>query len=197
MNCVATRRNGLVSCALLLAAVLAGSGCEVTNLPNAASDPAGGRPDGRPDIQDGSSNTIVVGEDPAAGGRNANVRALTTQLSDKRLEFGHSSFFSSGSITESDELVLCGFGRFGMRITRITSTSFDTFSSESTLFGTWSINAAGGGAALVLQVDDASDRADLGVRQLAIQLATTGAVLVDGERATVTDAAGDCAAARQ
>lgn len=126
----------------------------------------------------------------------ATIDAVTTAIADRLFTFGHSSFFSSGSITENNDLELCGFGRFGLRITRITSTSFDTFSSENILVGTWSIEAAGSDLTLVLVVDDASDPADIGTRRIALSSDANGDILFDGERADIADATADCAAAQ-
>ena len=124
------------------------------------------------------------------------VAQLTEQFGDKLFEFGSSQFFSSGSITSSVELELCAFGRFGMRVTRITSTSLNTFSSEDTLLGAWSIAIRDGGPVIVLNTDQASDEGDIGVRELPLAVDDAGALLIDGEPASVSDAAADCAAAQ-
>lgn len=125
------------------------------------------------------------------------VGQLTAQLSDRFFEFGTSSFFDSGSITENTELQTCGFGRFGMRVTRITSSTVGDLSSESTLIGTWSVALNGADPVLVLNVESASDPADVGTRQIAVAVdPNTGEIFFDGNRASVTDASADCAAAQ-
>lgn len=170
-----------------LAACLLAAGCgsvEVTG-PNGGGDAAS-----TTEIQDGTSNTIAVGETPAGAGRSE--RDAQTALADKFFEFGASRFFSGGSITDNNELELCGVGQFGLRITRITSTSLDTFSSESTLFGRWSVTTQNGGLVLVLDVTQASDANDVGQRRLAVRV-NGGQFAFDGAAATVSSAAADCA----
>lgn len=208
---------------------------------DAADPPA--RPAPVQGIQDGSSNTIAIGEQrPAAGdgaargvtppddglptsdaegdrggdvappddptsapapatppSQNANdalIADLTAQLGDKLMEFGSSSFFSSGSITESVLLETCGFGGFAMRITRITTTSIGDLSSENFFEGTWSVALVQGQPAIVLNVERASDPADVGTRQVAISAGSNGELFLDGNPAGVSDAAADCAAAQ-
>lgn len=169
------------------------------------SEPVGGSQaggDGQPRPVDTSSPAPPTSPAPAAqppaDQSAAIVAQLTQALGDTFLTFGDSSFFSSGSITESSELQLCAFGRFGMRVTTITSTSLDTFSSEDTRFGAWSVRALDGGFVLELNVDDASDPADVGIRQLVLTVNDDGtALFLDGARADVSDASADCEAARQ
>ncbi|MDX2200504.1 MAG: hypothetical protein SF069_16235 [Phycisphaerae bacterium] len=167
----------------------------------ARDDEAGGQVGG---IQDGTSNTIGIGEQPSGGGAPpvgggpAEALAdLTRELGDKFITFGSSSFFSSGSITESVQLQTCAFGRFGMLVTRVTSTSFDTFSSEETLLGTWTVKAVRGGFVLELNVDQATDTNDIGVQQRVLTVDSNGNLFLDDERAEVADAAADCAAAQR
>lgn len=160
----------------------------------AGDDEAGGQVGG---IQDGTSNTIGIGEQPPGGGAADAIAEFTRELGDKFITFGSSSFFSSGSITESVQLQTCAFGRFGMLVTRVTSTSFDTFSSEETLLGTWSVKAVGGGFVLELDVDRATDTNDIGVQQRVLTVDSNGNLFVDDARAEMADAAADCAAAQR
>ena len=190
---------------------------------NEAGAPAGGQPrDNAPggvdDIQDGTRNTIQIDETPPAedappGGNqpprgdagaptpaaddSAAIADLTRTLGDKFLTFGDSSFFSSGSITDNNELQLCAFGRFGMRVTRVTSTSFDTFSSEETFIGVWSVKEAGGQFVLELVVEDATDPNNVGVQQRRLTIDAAGNLFIDGVRTEAVDAAADCAAAER
>lgn len=210
----------------------------------AAGTPVAGGGRGGANIQDGTSNTIGVGERPPPGpgapadapvdgarrpadgaarpsddddrptddaarpsdgaaqptvgdDAAATVAEFTRALGDKFLTFGSSSFFSSGSITANNELALCAFGRFGMRVTRITSTSLNTFSSESALIGTWEVKAVGGQFVLELTVDNASDPNDIGIQQLVLTVDSNGNLFIDDARADVADATADCAAAQQ
>lgn len=183
--------------------------------PSAPADaPAGGgRPNrggGRP--SDGASRPSDGADQPVDGGGRprdsadqppvgddaaATIAEITRALGDKFLTFGSSSFFSSGSITSNNELALCAFGRFGMRVTRITSTSLNTFSSESALIGTWAVRVVGGQFVLELNVDNASDPNDIGVQQLVLTVDSNGNLLIDNARADVADATADCAAAQQ
>lgn len=191
-------------------------------------------------IQDGTSNTIAIGEatpgdsrigrlpridaagdgssgdqpvpsdaapgEPAAGDTAdqdaavnpdaANRRALLSALEDRLLTFGDSSFFSGGSITDSNELQLCAFGKFAMRVTRVTSTSLDTFSSESLLIGSWSIETVGDAALIVLNVESASSADDLGLRRLPVAIdPISQRIIVNGAPAESFDVAADCATA--
>lgn len=186
---------------------------------NAGGGTAGGdgAARGAAPIQDGTSNTIIRDEisgDPApvtrdsggrpAGGEPSSSPAPATDaqmvgvLSDTFVEFGSSSIFDSGSITESVLLQLCGFGRFGMRVTRITSSTFGDLSSEEFLVGTWTVEQGQrAGSVLVLNVEQASDPNDVGERRLSLAPSASGGLLVDGEQATVSSAAAECAAARQ
>ncbi len=206
---------------------------------NLGGDDAGdaaGRPAPGQGIQDGSSNTIAIGEQtpsgdgavrdvPADGGipasdpagevappddptsapapvtpvENADealIADLTAQLGDKLMEFGSSSFFSSGSITESVLLETCAFGGFAMRVTRITATSIGDLSSEDFFEGTWSVALVDGQPVIVLNVERASDPADVGTRRVTISAGPNGELFLDGNPASVSDATADCAAAQ-
>ncbi len=170
-----------------------------------------------PPVQDGTSNTITrdeisnepapVTRDPgpqAGGGEPSPSPAPSTDaqmvaaLSDTFVEFGASSIFSSGSITESVLIQLCGFGRFGMRVTRITSSTFGDLSSEDFMVGTWTVERGQrASSVLVLSVEQASDPNDVGERRLVLAPSASGGLLVDGEQATISSAAAECATARQ
>lgn len=193
-----------------LATIVALTGCDgidAANLANPVANNAGDpskanalQPDSDGlDDQDNATDLADAntGNDGAPQGDDAApADAVTAALADRFFTFGSSSFFSSGSITDSDELQLCAFGRFGMRITRITSTSFDTFSSEDLLVGNWSIVIDGGAAVLVLDVDNASDPADIGTRQIAVAFDAAGNAIFDGAKSEAVDAAADCASAQ-
>jgi hypothetical protein len=169
-----------------------------------------------PRVQDGTSNTIIRDEisgepapvtpDPGqqAGGEPSPSPAPSTDaqlvaaLSDTFVEFGTSSIFSSGSITESVLIQLCGFGRFGMRVTRITSSTFGDLSSEEFLVGTWTVERGQrASSVLVLSVEQASDPNDVGERRLVLAPSASGGLLVDGAQATISSAAAECATAQQ
>lgn len=190
-----------------LATFVATTGCDgidAANLVNpGAGDPANANAS---QVNDGGLDNPGNATDPAdentgndgtpQGDDASRTDAVTAAFADKFFTFGSSSFFSGGSITDSDELQLCAFGRFGMRITRITSTSFDTFSSEDVLVGNWSIVIEGGAAVLVLDVDNAGDPADIGTRQIAVTFDAGGNAFFDGARSEAVDAAADCASAQ-
>ncbi|HPF39973.1 MAG TPA: hypothetical protein P5081_11050 [Phycisphaerae bacterium] len=178
----------MMGCALVLA------GCDVeqgASLANVNGDASSQGATGRDQATGGNDRSAAAGVD-STGGPSAST------LADRLFTFGDSSFFSSGSVTENNELQLCAFGRFAMRVTQITSTSFDTFSSERLMIGDWSVAAAGGGAlTLTLSVDNASDPSDLGERRIVVRIDASGRVSFDGVRADVVDAAADCALAQQ
>lgn len=174
----------------------------VGQVSEAVGNGGGQSPDGP---RDGSSNTIDIDEtppatsdpSPARDDAAATIAEFTNGLGDKIMTFGSSSFFSSGSITDSVQLQTCAFGRFGMQITRVTSTSFNTFSSEEAFIGTWSVKAVSDGFVLELVVEQATNASDVGVQQRVLTVDSNGNLLIDNARAEIADAAADCAAAQQ
>lgn len=195
------------------------AGC-LSSIDPAALLPEEGLPTGRGSdttpgdgsIADGTSNTILIGEEPdtqtpadpapPTGAPPAppvdNLAAqFQAALGDRFLEFGEASFFSSGSITANHELVLCAFGRFGMRITQVTSTDLGSTSSERSLTGTWSVQSQGQRLLLVLNVEEASDPDDVGTQAFELAADADNHLFVDGAAANVADATTDCRAAQQ
>lgn len=164
--------------------------------PRPPAPPPPGSPPPTPDA--GSSPAPpAAGASPDAAQQAQERAEITALLGDKQFEFGDSSFFSSGSITENNVLVLCAFGRFGMQVTRITTTSFGgDLSSETTLFGTWTVEFADRAPLLVLNVDDAADPADRGPRRISLASNAAGNLLLDSAVASIRDAAATCAAAQ-
>ncbi|MBK8913151.1 MAG: DUF1559 domain-containing protein [Phycisphaerales bacterium] len=152
-----------------------------------ASAPADNAPGGAPNS--GAPNS--GGGSTSAASEAADEAALESQFANNRFEFGSSSFFSGGSITENSDLTLCNGRRFGMLVTRITSTQFNTFSSESQLIGEWSIDITPQGTDLILNVRSASDPADVGTRRLPLTANDT-TLFIAGNAARIADATNAC-----
>lgn len=245
------RKCGLLAVCLSLAAVFglnAGCKIEVTpdlsgisatqpsnNLQQIGGDPRQPSGDGSvrgvDEIRDGSSNTISVGEDPAAPGTSDPRPAepappepappepapseppaaepgsgltpevlaeITAQLGDKFFTFASSSGNSDNNafLTGTNELALCAFGRFGRRETTIFSSGGTTFDSTTDSIGTWSVIAVDGQPVLELRVESSGDANAPSRVLLPIAADANGTLFLDGQRATVSDAAADCAAAQ-
>jgi hypothetical protein len=134
------------------------------------------------------------GSSPAAGGSgNGAVQALTAALGNKLVTLDSNRFFSSGSITETRKLQLCGSGSASLVDTTITTTTGldidDTFDDTQTFAGTWRVQLVGGSAVLELDLGEPQPR------QLAITRDGQGALFLDGARAEVDDAAAECGGA--
>lgn len=164
-------------------------------------------------ITDGTSNTIQLGElpagDPPAGGRDddgggaaapdAAVSAIRAQLADRIFHFASSSANSDNNafVTGTNDLELCGFGRFGLHeITSFTSSVGD-FSSEDFSNGTWELQTSRGSFFVVLTIEQSSDENAPATRTLLLQTDGAGNFAFDGAVADSEDAAADCAAAQQ
>ena len=143
-------------------------------------------PLGQPGGGDGGSNG-GGGNDP--GPNDSLASTIEAALANKLVSFGSSQFFSSGSITETNDMTLCASRRLHLVVTTITSTSLDTFDSTETFDGTWSIEVDGGSGTLALDVGEAA------LRRFAVSVDGAGTVFIDGQEATVDDASGACGGA--
>ncbi|QOJ15713.1 MAG: hypothetical protein HRU75_14145 [Planctomycetia bacterium] len=157
---------------------------------NPTSAPADSAPGGAANAP-GAGSPATGSAPPPASSEAADEAALESQFANNRFEFGSSSFFSGGSITDNSDLVLCNGRRFGLLVTRITSTQFSTFSSESRLAGEWSIDVTPQGTDLVLNVQSASDPADVGLRRLPLTASNT-TLFISGNAASISDATAAC-----
>ena len=110
---------------------------------------------------------------------------VTAALGDKILTISSDSFFSSGSIVETQEMSLCASGSMRLLVTTITSSSAGTFSSEESFDGTWSVTRVNGVQTLELQTGEPQPR------RLAVEVAN-GQILLDGQVADVAPN-GQCA----
>lgn len=175
--------------------------------------PGDGRPR-TPDITDGTDNTIIVGEDdptgtpaprtpttpttpPAQGGR-VDLDGIRAALED-RVHTSNSFEANSDSdifLNGETNLQLCAFGRFGMREFSIFSTEFGSFESEDFSNGTWTLVAENGRAVLTLTIEQSTNERAPASRSFIAQVDAGGRVLLNGNVAQSTDAAADCAAAR-
>ena len=128
------------------------------------------------------------GRDPGTGGGRA--ARITAALANRLVRTGSDRFFSGGTITESDEMTLCGSGQMRLVVTTITSTSSadfsNTFDSTETFDGTWTVRLASGAAVLELATGEPQPR------RFAVALDAAGAVVIDGRVASIDDAAGSC-----
>jgi len=129
--------------------------------------------------------------DDGQGGQNPGSDAadVTAALGDKILTISSDSFFSSGSIVETQEMSLCASGSVRLLVTTITSSSAGTFSSEDTFDGTWSVTRVNGVQTLELQTGEPEPR------RFAVEVAN-GQILLDGQVAEVAPNA-ECAGAGQ
>jgi hypothetical protein len=113
-------------------------------------------------------------------------RAIANTL----LSVGSTEFFSSGTITETNDMTLCASHQLTLVVTTVTSTSIgdisNTFDSTETFDGTWSIEVDGGAATLALAVGEPQPR------RFAIEVDAAGTVFLDGREAAVGDASGAC-----
>jgi hypothetical protein len=126
--------------------------------------------------------------DTRPGGGDASA-ALTEALGDKLVTIGTSRSFSSGSITETQEIRLCRSGSVLLTVTTITSTFGDfsnTFDSTETFDGTWRVRLVDAATVLELAVGEAEPR------RLTVAGDSTGRLIVDGVVADVADATGPC-----
>ena len=129
------------------------------------------------------------GNPPPDGGSSSNddvVTRIENALANKLVSTGSSQFFSSGSITETDDMTLCGSHQVHLVVTTITSTSLNTFDSTETFDGTWSVQVDAGAATLELAVGEPQPR------RFAVAVDAAGTVFIDGNEATVSDASGAC-----
>jgi hypothetical protein len=115
---------------------------------------------------------------------------ITAALANKLVSMGSSQFFDSGSITESDDMTLCGSGHVHLVVTTITETFDPNFSNSfddtKTFDGTWSVQVGSGAAVLELATGDPEPR------RFAVEVDAAGTVRLDGNVATVSDAGGAC-----
>jgi hypothetical protein len=111
-------------------------------------------------------------------GPGADASGVTAALADKVLTISSDSFFSSGTIVETQEISLCASGSMRLLVTTITSSSAGTFSSEDAFEGTWSVTRANGAQVLELQTGEPEPR------RLTVEVAS-GQILLDGQVADV------------
>jgi hypothetical protein len=196
---------------LLLAACILGLGCNVALTPDpSAVDPGNnlqqigvGAADGSvrniSPVADGTSNTIQVGETPARGGLSPDdLKAVTQALGDKNFEFGDATSNSDRNafLTGTTDLALCAFGRFGRIHTLIFSSEVGDSTTEDRSGGTWRIVDVQGSPVLELHVENSTERNFKTIEQLTLTTDASGNLLINRQRATISDAAGDCAAAQ-
>lgn len=129
--------------------------------------------------------------DDGQGGQNPgdDAAGVTAALGDKTLTISSDSFFSSGTIVETQEIGLCASGSLRLLVTTITSSSVGTFSSEANFDGTWSVTRANGVQILELRTGEPEPR------RFAVEVAN-GQIVLDGQVADVAPN-GQCAGGGQ
>jgi hypothetical protein len=146
--------------------------------------------------QSGGANGGRGGSDGPAGpgSEGQAVQSITEALGNKLVTLESSRFFSSGSITESQQMRLCSSGAVDLVVTTITSTTGlgdidNTFDDTKTFDGTWRVRLVAGAPVLELDVGEAEPR------QLAITQDDQGGLFLDGTRAEIADGAAECGGA--
>jgi len=126
-----------------------------------------------------------------SGFRDEAVQAITELLGNKLVTTESSDFFSSSSITKTEEMRLCSSGSVVLVVTTVTSTTglgdiSSTFDDTKTFDGTWRVRFVGDAPVLELELGEPE------ARQLAITQDDQGRLFLDGARAELEDASQVC-----
>ena len=120
---------------------------------------------------------------PGQGSGDPATDDVSAALGDKILTVSSDSFFSSGTIVQTQEMGLCASGSFHLVVTTVTSTTIgdfsDTVDSEDVFDGTWSVRQIDGVQTLELVTGEPEPR------RFAVEV-VNGQILLDGKAPDVS-----------
>jgi hypothetical protein len=135
-----------------------------------------------------ASATCAAG---AAGGSDApRPQEIQDRLANSALRVDFTRAGAGGTITDRDDMTLCGTGGVRLRVTEIPAGVFGAGRIDD-FAGTWSVQLDRDGLSLQLELDD-EVAATTGTRPFALALADDGTITLDGAPATVSGASDAC-----
>lgn len=125
-------------------------------------------------------------------------QAAIDALGDKVFSFSGSSGNSDNNafVTSVTDLQLCRFGKFAIRETTSFSSNIGGQFSTTNSIGSWTVLEQGGRFGLRLTIEQSENPNFVGEQFMEVTFANNN-VFFDGNRADVSDASADCAAAER
>jgi hypothetical protein len=144
--------------------------------------------DGRPvDLLDATA-TCAAG---AGGGPNAaRPQAIADLIGNKALRVDFTRAVTGGTITDRQDMTLCASGGVRLQVTQITSGVFGTGRIDN-FEGTWSVQLDQDGLFLQFELDD-QVTGTTETRRFALEVGDDGAIRIEGNPATLSDASNAC-----